>query len=755
MELYFIALVILAGLAVSDLIVGVSNDAVNFLNSAIGSRVASRKIILIIASLGMIAGVLFSKGMMEVARKGIFHPQLFNMPELMSIFLAVMLTDVLLLDFYNTFGLPTSTTVSLLFELLGAAVAVSVIKASQAHESATSIANYINTTKVLAFISGILISVAVAFFCGMVFQFISRLIFTFDFQKRVKRFGAIYGGLALSFIIYFIVIKGAKGAAFLTPDALSWIQDNSGTILLVTCVVCAIVLQLLIFFSRLNVLRPIVLIGTFALAMAFAANDLVNFIGVPLAGMSAYQVASSSATPLTLSMDALQQGAPSYTPLLLMAGVVMVITLWVSKKARTVTATEVNLSRQEEGFERFGSTYLSRTIVRNVSNMIQWLKKVIPGPLHDFYKKRYERNKPGRVTIAETADGDKPSYDLVRASVNLMVASALISFATSLKLPLSTTYVTFMVAMGSSFADHAWGRDSAVFRVTGVLIVIGGWFLTAITAFTVSFLFGLAIHYLKGPAVIGILALGIFILIRNHGIHKKREQEVSHYDIFNLKKVKDGKYAVKTTFEHAGIFLREVATSLSTGYDGLVAQNRNLLKNVRKNTKKFQEWSNIIVANVFKTLRLLKKEEHATTQKYAQTITALQEIAECHRDVIIRAYEHIDNNHKGILPVQAEEIKQVKDTVIHLLEITSEALLKQQLPDFILVEEHNTKLLEMLLAFDRNQVIRIQKDQSKTRLSILFYGFTRGYRMIAEQCIQLLQIFKESFDLNHHQPGHD
>jgi phosphate/sulfate permease len=745
MEIYFAAIVILAGLAVSDLIVGVSNDAVNFLNSSIGSRVASRVTIMTIAGLGMFAGVTFSKGMMEVARKGIFHPKFFTMPELMVIFLAVMLTDVLLLDLYNTFGLPTSTTVSIVFELLGAAVAVSLIKISQTSEGFSSLVKYINTGKALAIISGILMSVVIAFIVGAVIQFFTRLLFTFDFHKRLRRYGALWGGLALAIIIYFILIKGAKGSMFITPEALAWIKGNTGLILLYCFGACALLLQLIMLFTKINILKPIVLIGTFALAMAFAANDLVNFIGVPLAGMSAYQVAAAGSEPLTMTMTALQKATPSHTYLLMLAGLIMGLTLWFSKKARTVTETEINLSRQDEGYERFGSSALSRTVVRMVTSMSEGISKVIPNVILNKLNQRFEQVKVAPGTVA---DEDKPSFDLVRASVNLMVAGALISLATSMKLPLSTTYVTFMVAMGTSFADRAWGRDSAVYRVTGVMAVIGGWFLTAFTAFTVSIIFAAILFYLKVPGALMVMFIGALIIMRNRKLHKSREKVAKDYDIFNLKKIKDGGFAIKSTFQHTAIFLKEVSKTLDQCYTGLADQNRPLLKSVKRETKKVQEWSNIITANIFKTLRLLQREEVETSQKYAQTISALQEIAECQRDAIIRAYSHIDNNHKGMLDIQLEELNQVREVLIRLLEKTADAMINHELTDMNEIVADKNLLLKLVIELDKNQVKRIQDDSSKTRLSILYYGFMRDSRIIAEQTFSLLEIFQESFKVD-------
>lgn len=743
MEIYLVAIVILAALAVSDLIVGVSNDAVNFLNSSIGSRVAPRYVIFIIASLGMLAGVTFSQGMMEVARKGIFHPKFFTMPELVVIFLAVMLTDVLLLDLYNTFGLPTSTTVSIVFELLGAAVAVSLIKISQSADGFASLVKYINTAKALAIISGILLSVVVAFICGSIIQFLSRLLFTFDFHKRLRRYGSIWGGLALSVITYFILIKGAKGSTFITPETLAWIKVHTGLILLSSFLLCAFILQVIMFFSKVNILKPIVLIGTFALAMAFAANDLVNFIGVPLAGMNAYKMAQTTSEPLTTPMTALQEAAPSDTLLLLLAGVIMAVTLWFSRKARTVTATELNLGRQDEGMvERFGSSALSRTVVRMVASLSGGVKRIIPNVMLNKLNGRLD---PEKHDTRVTPDDDRPSFDLVRASVNLMVASALISLGTSLKLPLSTTYVTFMVAMGTSFSDRAWGRDSAVYRVTGVFAVIGGWFLTALMAFSVSAIFAFAVFHLRALGVFAILGLGIFILLRNRSVHKKREKEVEEFEIFNLKKVKDGKYAITTTFEHSGYFLREVARVLTIGYEGLANQNRQQLRKARKESKKMRSWSNIIVANIFKILRLLHKEDPAYTHEYARTVSALQEIGECQGDAIRRAYEHVDNNHKGLLPVQLEELKQIKDRVVSLLNRTSDALMQKEIADCKAIAFDKEKLKQLEDTFDKNQVARIRDESSKTRLSILFYGFIRDMNIISDQTYNLMKLFQDSF----------
>jgi hypothetical protein len=447
-----------------------------------------------------------------------------------------MLTDIILLDLYNTFGLPTSTTVAIVFELLGAAVAVSLLKISQAGAPFRDVVNYINTGKALAIIFGILLSIGVAFIVGALVQIATRLLFTFDYEKRLKRYGALWGGAALASIIYFILINGAKGSSFITPETLAWIKGHSGLILLASFAFFTVLLQTFMTLTRVNALKVVVLVGTFALAMAFAANDLVNFIGVPLAGLAAYSVAGAAADPMTATMEALQQPVQSSTLFLLIAGIIMVVTLWLSRKAKSVTRTEVRLGRQEEGYERFESTVLSRAIVRLVSSVFETGGRLAPPAIRRWANGRLDRSE---FRPAPSADGTVPFFDLVRAAVNLMVASALISLATSFKLPLSTTYVTFMVAMGTSFSDQAWGRESAVYRVSGVLTVIGGWFFTAMMAFTVSGVFAVIIYYGQIWGMIGIGAVAILLLVRTRDLHRVREKEETALDVFNLRKISE------------------------------------------------------------------------------------------------------------------------------------------------------------------------------------------------------------------------
>ncbi len=519
MESYFILiLAFLALLAAFDLFVGVSNDAVNFLNSAIGSRIASFKTIMIVASLGVLIGATFSSGMMEIARSGVFNPQMFTFSEIIVIFFAVMVTDVLLLDIFNSFGLPTSTTVSIVFELLGGAVAAAAYKIWLQGDSFLTIASYINNEKALAIISGILVSVVVAFVAGTVVQYLCRLIFTFDFDRVYKKFGGIFGGIALTSIFYFLVMKGLKGASFMRKEYLDTINAHTWPILITTFIVLTVLFQLLIKYKNTNIFRIIILSGTFALAFAFAGNDLVNFVGVPLAAYESYNsfIASGVAANL-FTMESLKQAVQTPTIFLLLSGLIMVLTLWFSKKAHRVVQTSISLSSSTQGEqEQFGSSLPGRVIVRSALRFGTLVNQFMPAAIRKGIDSRMVKPQPVKGEMALP-------FDYVRASVNLVVAAILIASATSLKLPLSTTYVTFMVAMGSSFADGAWDRESAVYRISGVLMVISGWFLTAFSAFTACLVIALIIFNFGEWAAILLMIIATVSLIRSNFFSKEKE----------------------------------------------------------------------------------------------------------------------------------------------------------------------------------------------------------------------------------------
>lgn len=740
-EFLVVGVGILATIAFFDIIVGVSNDAVNFLNSSIGSRVAPRATIIFIASLGIMAGVTFSNGMMEVARKGIFHPQFFTLPELLTVFLAVMIADIILLDLFNTYGLPTSTTVSIVFELLGAAVAVSMLKILQAGDSLVTVGQYINTAKAITIIMGILLSVAVSFVCGAIVQFLTRMLFTFDYRQRIKRYGALWGGVAMSSITYFILVKGAKGASFMGSQQVAWLKSHTLLLLILIFAVSAVVM-LILQLMKINILKPIVLVGTFALAMAFAANDLVNFIGVPLAGLHAYQAAmAAGGNPLTATMGALGQQVQTETYLLLLAGLVMVLTIWFSKKARTVAETEIRLSRQEEGHERFESIFLSRAIVRLVLHIYETTKLAIPHGVRRFASRRLDSSVVAHVLEG----GESPSFDLLRASVNLMVASAVVSYATAYKLPLSTTYVTFMVAMGSSFADRAWGRESAVYRVTGVLTVIGGWFMTAVIAFIMAGLFAVVIHYAQGFGVLLLLVLVGGLIWNTHRKHRLMAEDSQKEKVFNLKAVDDPFNCVETTFEHMTFLLKEIRISLDTTLEALFQQNFDRLGVQRKMLSKIQQWSNIISANVFKSMRLLARQGLAVSHKYAQTVRRLQKLTDGHRDIILRAYTHVGNHHKGLLPEQIAELEEVRRLLNEILLEVEETINRRQTGHLERLTEKDERLRELAAELNAKQLARIQDGSSKTRLSILYYAIVGNAMMVSKQNLELLEIFDDSF----------
>jgi Na+/phosphate symporter len=737
MEIYLIIVVVLFVLAISDLVVGVSNDAVNFLNSAVGSKVAPRHIILIVASAGVFIGAAFSGGLMEVARKGIFNPEQFYLPEIMTIFLAVMLTDVILLDLYNTFALPTSTTVSIVFELLGASVMVSILKIVEASEGINELIRYINTSKALAIISGILISVAVAFTVGALVQFIVRLVFTFDFEKRIKRYGAIWGGISLSFITYFILVKGAKGSTFIDPEAANWIKSNSDLLLLYNFIFWTVIFQLLTWFTTVNILKPVVLVGTFALALAFAANDLVNFIGVPLAGFSTYLIGLNSANPLTELMDELRDPVHTAGYFLVLAGIVMVITLWKSKKAQSVTKTEVNLSRQFEGFERFESSMLSRILVRMNIALMETTKKIIPQPVQKFIAKRFDNSM-----ISAQRTKDQPSFDLIRASVNLMVSSILISFATSLKLPLSTTYVTFMVAMGTSLSDKAWGRESAVYRVNGVLTVIGGWFFTAFMAFTVSAVFALVIYYGQLPAIFVLIAVAVFFVYKTHIVHKDRSasEEESEKEIEVLTDVKIK--SVKESVKHAANSLLSVSTVFEDSLEGLFEADRKKLKKAKKASKKIEKNINTITSSILSIVKTAD-DEIREGHRYGKIVTSLDEISNRLQSITKKNFDHVDNNHKPLHHEQIDELKQLAKALSDEVKAVSKMIEKLDFEskDF---QDANIKFEKIHSKLDKNQVSRIKKGHISTRNSILYLGILSDTNSLSLNIKELVHALKET-----------
>ena len=741
MELYIFILVVLFGTALADLIVGVSNDAVNFLTSAIGSKAASRRTIMIIAALGILFGTTFSSGMMEVARKGIFNPEYFQMHDVMIIFLSVMLTDILLLDLYNTFGLPTSTTVSIVFEIFGGAVAIALIKVTGNGNGFSSILNYINSANVIKIISGIGLSIVFAFIFGAIIQFITRLVFTFNYQKTFKRYGAIYCGVALTAISFFILIKGAKGSSLVTAESRDWIMTHLSQIMIISFFAWTVIWQFIISFTKINVLKVIVLIGTFALALAFAANDLVNFIGAPLGALSSFKIGSAGGVSSPhITMEALKNPVRANTWLLLLAGAVMVVTLWKSRKARTVTKTQIYLGRQEEGVERFESSVLARGIVRMGISLFEIYQKIIPQLIQ---KKISQRIDPERYEPQLAADGEVPAFDLLRAAVNLMVASALVSFGTSLKLPLSTTFVTFMVAMSTSFSDKAWGRESAVYRITGVLTVLGGWFFTAFMAFSTCFIFALFIYYVELPAILILLGFGVFLLIRSTRVHSKREKEFQRRERDVAIEVSDIDSITRIMHDIANI-VSGVGETVNNCYDGLIQGKRKKLKQTNKQAKELIVDSEGIIGDIMKCLKTSPEYDSDAVPRYARKIGALQIINANLTSLTNKCFTHIDNNHKVPDQTQASELmevnKQFSEMIHHILKVFE----NQKVDGIKNISKSLTNLKNTIRQYDKHQMKRIKSGKSKARLSLLFVSSLSRVQRIAEQVLNLVNLYSES-----------
>jgi phosphate/sulfate permease len=740
-SIYLVLIIILFVLAISDLIVGVSNDAVNFLNAAVGAKAGNFRLIMLIAALGVLVGATFSSGMMEVARKGIFHPQYFYFSEIIIIFLAVMITDVILLDVFNTFGMPTSTTVSIVFELLGAAVAVSLIKVFN-DPNALELSQYINSAKALAIISGILLSVVVAFTVGAIIQYISRLIFSFDYERRLKYYGSIWGGLAIAAITYFMLIKGAKGAAFMSDELKDYINRNALAIIGISFIAWTLVLQLLSWITRFNILKFIVLVGTFALAMAFAGNDLVNFIGVPLAGYESYKafIADPGSDPNAFLMTSLVGQIKTPTYFLLLAGLIMVVTLWTSRKAKSVIKTSVDLGRQEEGEERFGSTLLARTIVRNSNALNNAVKSILPESFLDHIDKKFDQ-KPF-VEKQKKLGTNAPAFDLIRASVTLVVASILIAFATSLKLPLSTTYVTFMVAMGTSLSDKAWGRESAVYRITGVISVIGGWFFTAFSAFIVSFIVAYMIHLGSFAAIMILMAVVGFVIYRTHVIHRRKLDIVTPAGSVIAEKFSGKKIADQCTNNVADI-LQKISSIFTLAIDGLTRENYRQLRKANKAVQLLNRETKELKDNVNETILNLEENFIETGHYYVQVLDYLREMAHSITFITRPSYEHVDNNHKPLLGAQVVELKDLSLKIRMFIDEIAGTIQARKFDNLNYLIDEQQNLLKVLDIIRKSQIKRIKANEIGTRNSMLYLNLLAETKNLLLQLINLLKAHRD------------
>lgn len=725
--IFTVIVIILVVLAVLDLIVGVSNDAVNFLNSALGSKVASMRTILIIASIGIMMGVVTSNGMMEVARNGVFHPGMFSFSDIMILFVGLMMSDVILLNTFNSLGLPTSTTVSLVFELLGSAVAVAAYKIWM--DPALSIGDlglYINSGKALAIISGILVSVVLSFAAGSILMYISRIIFTFKYAKGLKRYGAIWCSVSLVGILYFAIIKGIKSSGLIAPEIYEYINNNIWSILLLSWIVVSI---LLFAFQKLkiNILKLTILAGTFSLALAFAGNDLVNFIGVPIAGLESYQWAANSGNE-SMMMTELAKPAQVETWILVLSGAIMAITLFFSKSALKVAATSLNLSSQTSEEEQFGSSLPSRSLVRFALQLNAFYKKNMPKKLVDSVNARF-------IQLSEKERGNV-SYDNIRAVVNLTAASILICIGTSLKLPLSTTYVVFMVAMGTSLADRAWGRESAVYRITGVMVVISGWFLTALFGFMLSLIIGLLLMWGGWISLVAIAILCGYALCHNL-IFKPKKKNVNDNPMFTSDANETD--VLYSCTESVCKTMEQVSQIYNHMLVALFTENRRVLKEAVVQSEDIYQLAHKRKYDILTTLKKLQDQKVETAHFYVQVVDYLNEVTKALIHCTRPAYEHINNNHKGLTEAQILDLKRVNDEVDNIFAHINEMLRDKNfshIDDILVMRE---SLFNTIAESIKNQIRRLKTEPMSTKASTLYLNILNETKTMVLQSRNLLK----------------
>ena len=734
--IYLCIIIFLFVLAIFDLIVGVSNDAVNFLNSAVGAKAASFKTILFIAGIGIFIGASLSNGMMDIARHGIYQPEHFYFAEIMCILLAVMLTDVVLLDVFNSMGMPTSTTVSLVFELLGGTFALSLIKVR--NSDTLGLGDLINTDKALSVIMAIFVSVAIAFFFGMLVQWLARVIFTFNYTKKMKYSIALFGGVAATSIIYFMLIKGLKDSSFMTPENKQWIQDNTWMLISVFFVFFTILMQIL-HWLKINVFKVVVLMGTFALALAFAGNDLVNFIGVPLAGFSSFMdfTANGNGNPDGFLMTSLL--GPAKTPwyFLIGAGAIMVYALCTSKKAHAVIKTSVDLSRQDEGEETFGSTPIARTIVRFSMTLANGISRITPDSTKKWLDTRFRKDE------AIIADGG--AFDLVRASVNLVLAGLLIALGTSLKLPLSTTYVTFMVAMGTSLADRAWGRESAVYRISG----IGGWFITAGAAFTICFFVALVLYFGGNISIIALIALAAFILIRSQVMYKKRKaKEQGNETLKQLMQTSDSEEALQLMRKHTREELCKVLEYAETNFEltvtSFIHENLRGLRRAMGSTK----FEKQLVKQMKRTgtVAMCRLDNNTVLEKglyYYQGNDFASELVYSISRLCEPCLEHIDNNFNPLDAIQKGEFSDVSEDITYLIQQCRKKMENNEYNDMEEEVRRANDLNGQLSLLKRKELQRIQSQAGSIRVSMVYLTMVQEAQNVVTYTINLMKVSRK------------
>ncbi len=726
--IYLFIVIVLIILAISGLTVGVTNDAVNFLNSAIGSKAAPRKVILSVAAVGIMIGALTSCGMMEVARSGVFHPENFSFHEVMMLFMGVMFANVILLDLFNSLGMPTSTTVSLVFGLLGAAIAVASVRISQ--DPTLTVANlpqFINSGKALAIIGGILASVVVAFVSGTLVMFISRLAFTFNYEKIFHRFGSLWCGIAFTVIIYFAIFKGLKSSGIISDDFYAMVENNIWASIAITWAGSSL-LMFIIQRCKVNILKLTILAGTFSLALAFAGNDLVNFIGVPIAGIDSYQFISQSGGNADTPMVALNEPVKANFIYLVIAGVVMVTTLFLSKKTQKVSETEIKLATQDEGPERFGSSAISRSIVRAAMNVNNWYVRCAPKAMQEAINRRF--------LPAKVSDKQKANFDLVRASVNLTTASILIVLATSLKLPLSTTYVTFMVAMGSSLADKAWGRESAVYRITGVFTVISGWFMTAL----ISFLIAIVVTYLLlwggAIAIVLITALCGFLLFRDTIRKRKNGDKEKKEEVKIFSNTDDVVPALISEICHT---MEETTDIYKQTIESTLSEDRTALRSLVRRANDLFYVARERKYEVMPAIQKLEKNYINTGHYYVQVVDYMSEMTKALVHITRPCFEHIDNNHRGMSEEQVADLLAINNEVSKIYESINNMLHTNEFDDLDEVLTMRDNLFEMIADAIKSQLRRIKTKQTSTKASMLYLTILNETKTMVLQSRNLIK----------------
>ena len=751
-NIYLLMIVALGCLAIADLVVGVSNDAVNFLNSALGSKAISFRTIMIVASIGIACGAIFSSGMMEVARKGIFNPGEFMFDEIMYIFMAVMITDILLLDFFNTLGMPTSTTVSIVFELLGAAVAMALIKIGADGGNFSNLVTYINTSKATQIIFGILLSVIVAFSIGAFVQWVSRLLLSYNFEKKAKWVGALFGGGALTAMIYFILMKGIKGAdvAKKSFDIIGgatikdFLETEVFSIIAVSFILWSLLSYALIRFLKTNIYKLIIVVGTFALALAFAGNDLVNFIGVPIAAWQSYEAwVASGVLAHEFSMEILAAKVPTPTILLFIAGMIMVLTLWFSSKAKAVVKTSIDLSSQIETKERFQPNWLSRGFVRFAIGSSKMMSYILPESWQNKIEKQFE--KPV-VTLSKDKTHELPAFDLVRAAVNLMVAGVLISIATSYKLPLSTTYVTFMVAMGTSLADRAWGSESAVYRVAGVLNVIGGWFFTAISAFIAAAVIAYLIN-LGGPTAIAILLfIAVLLLGRNYVSHKKKSRETKAEDSLEKAESSSVQGVIHESAKNIANVVKRGNRIYTNAIKGLAKQDLASLKKNKKQVVKLSAEIDELRDNIFYFIKNLDESSVGASNFYINILGYLQDMTQSLEYISKVSHKHVNNNHKKLKFNQIKELKQVDDALEDLFNNTKAAFDSRSFEQIGKIIKNKKAVYDLVKEKIQKQVERTRTEESSPKNTTLYFSLLLETKDLINATMNLLEEYHNAHD---------